>query len=183
MRYALIDLGGVLFTRNEHRSGSLDWEMIDSLNSSMGDDLDIGRASLDLFVQRYNELAGAQLTSILFLEKVFSEFDLNRTLLEAVSQKLTICIASDNYKENVEFIKERFRLSDWTHKEYYSYSLGNFKSEQAFFTKVMSDLGCEAGDCLFIDDSIQNINAASSLGIRTIHFRNNEQAITELNNL
>jgi putative hydrolase of the HAD superfamily len=38
----------------------------------------------------------------------------------------------------------------------------------------------EPGDCLFVDDIEANVNAARALGLVAVHFRDNEQAIPEV---
>jgi FMN phosphatase YigB (HAD superfamily) len=35
-------------------------------------------------------------------------------------------------------------------------------------------------DCLFVDDVEVNVEAARDLGMRTVHFQSNEQAIPEI---
>ena len=38
------------------------------------------------------------------------------------------------------------------------------------FSLALSRLGCRAEDCLFIDNSVNNLNKAAELGIKTILF-------------
>jgi putative hydrolase of the HAD superfamily len=40
--------------------------------------------------------------------------------------------------------------------------------------------GVAPEDCLFVDDVLVNIEAARELGMRTVHFKDNEQAIPEI---
>ena len=40
--------------------------------------------------------------------------------------------------------------------------------------------GIEAGECLFIDDTLDNCEAARALGIAAVHFRDNPQALAEV---
>ena len=40
--------------------------------------------------------------------------------------------------------------------------------------------GIASADCLFVDDVEVNVDAARELGMRTVHFRSNEQAIPEI---
>jgi putative hydrolase of the HAD superfamily len=42
------------------------------------------------------------------------------------------------------------------------------------------DGGLSAADCLFVDDVDVNCETARSLGMRAVHFRDNEQAIAEI---
>ncbi|NLV51904.1 MAG: HAD family phosphatase [Bacteroidales bacterium] len=43
------------------------------------------------------------------------------------------------------------------------------KPNDAIFLKVLEDIGAEAEDCLFVDDSSANTTAASALGFHTMH--------------
>ena len=40
--------------------------------------------------------------------------------------------------------------------------------------------GIGAAECLFVDDVLANVEAASELGMTAVHFRDNEQAIAEI---
>ena len=40
--------------------------------------------------------------------------------------------------------------------------------------------GLSAGECLFVDDVVVNIDAARALGFHAVHFRDNSQAIPEI---
>ena len=52
---------------------------------------------------------------------------------------------------------------------YLSHRLGLRKPMPQIFTKVLSDNGLLARETLFIDDSIQHIDGAKTVGIETIH--------------
>jgi putative hydrolase of the HAD superfamily len=43
--------------------------------------------------------------------------------------------------------------------------------------------GIGAADCLFVDDVGANVEAARELGMSAVHFRDNEQAIAEIEGL
>ena len=53
---------------------------------------------------------------------------------------------------------------------YYSCRLGVAKPDPEAFRLVISDLGAEPGDVLFIDDRAENTRTARDLGMRTITF-------------
>jgi putative hydrolase of the HAD superfamily len=38
----------------------------------------------------------------------------------------------------------------------------------------------EPSECLFVDDNELNVEAARELGLHAVHFRDNDQAITEI---
>ena len=60
--------------------------------------------------------------------------------------------------------------------------VGMRKPEPEIYELTVERLGDGVGpsDCLFIDDVEVNIDAARDLGMRAVHFRDNEQAIPEM---
>lgn len=52
---------------------------------------------------------------------------------------------------------------------YFSHYEGLRKPQPEIFEKVLSDNGLNASQTLFVDDSIQHIQSATSLGIKTFH--------------
>jgi putative hydrolase of the HAD superfamily len=60
--------------------------------------------------------------------------------------------------------------------------VGMRKPEPEIYELTVERLGDGVGpsDCLFIDDVEVNIDAARDLGMRAVHFRDNEQAIPEI---
>jgi putative hydrolase of the HAD superfamily len=54
--------------------------------------------------------------------------------------------------------------------EFYSCFIGSAKPEAAFFEKVIAQLGCQASAVLFLDDRLENVQAAKRLGINAILF-------------
>jgi len=57
-------------------------------------------------------------------------------------------------------------------KVYYSFEIGFRKPNADCFQFVLDDAKLKSHETLFIDDSIQHINAAEKLGIQTIHLTN-----------
>lgn len=58
--------------------------------------------------------------------------------------------------------------------------VGMRKPEPAIYRLTLERLGLAAEQCLFIDDIELNCEAASELGMQTIHFRDTEQTLAEL---
>jgi putative hydrolase of the HAD superfamily len=58
--------------------------------------------------------------------------------------------------------------------------VGCRKPEPEIYEITLERLGVPAGECLFVDDVEDNCGAARALGMATVHFRDNEQAIAEL---
>lgn len=58
--------------------------------------------------------------------------------------------------------------------------VGCRKPEPRIYEIVLERLGLAAEACLFVDDVEINCQAAERLGMRVVHFRDNEQAISEI---
>jgi putative hydrolase of the HAD superfamily len=59
--------------------------------------------------------------------------------------------------------------------------VGCRKPERRIYEIVLERLGQQPGSCLFVDDVEVNCDAAREIGMTAVHFRDNEQAIAEIN--
>jgi putative hydrolase of the HAD superfamily len=59
-------------------------------------------------------------------------------------------------------------LADYFDKIYYSHEIGFRKPNAEAYEYVLKENNLSPAETLFIDDSIQNINAASALGVQTV---------------
>lgn len=71
------------------------------------------------------------------------------------------------------YFKSKFGIDNWDEcyfdKTYYSHIMNKRKPNKSTFEYVWSDAGMIPAESLFIDDTLENIEAANQLGIRTIH--------------
>ena len=58
-------------------------------------------------------------------------------------------------------------VADYFDKLYLSQELHLAKPDKTIYSYVLNDTGLQADECLFLDDTVQNIQAAASMGIRT----------------
>lgn len=65
-------------------------------------------------------------------------------------------------------------LEPFFEKLYLSYEVGLRKPDRLIFEHVLADAGLKPETTLFIDDSIQHIQAASELGINTYHLQHED---------
>ena len=54
------------------------------------------------------------------------------------------------------------------------------KPEPEIYRLLLERYDLKAEECVFLDDTEKNLPPAEALGMRTIHFRNKEQAVEEL---
>ena len=57
-------------------------------------------------------------------------------------------------------------------KLFLSYEIGIHKPDEEIYRHVLQDAVLNAGECLFIDDSLPNIEAAERMGMQCIHISN-----------
>jgi len=63
---------------------------------------------------------------------------------------------------------------------YASNLMGVSKPDPDFWLRILAAEGAAAADAVFIDDTPENVAAAASLGIRSVQFESQDQAIAEL---
>ena len=54
------------------------------------------------------------------------------------------------------------------------------KPDERIYRMMLERVGRPAGDCLFIDDTLGNIEAAQRMGFQVVHFQSAEQLEAEL---
>lgn len=184
-KITLLDLGGVVFQSTGVSNELINWDTISILNHKYGHDLNIGADVFPVFMDDYNKLTKQSLTGDEFLEAVFDTLEINQELIDMISKESDIIIVSDNYRENIEYISERYAFNRWATKQIYSFDYKMVKSNPDFFKRLLAELGefkCE--DMLFIDDSENKLASANQHGIKGILFKNNQQikcALEEIN--
>ena len=70
------------------------------------------------------------------------------------------------------YFKQQYQPERWVQlfdKIYYSYEIGLRKPNTDIYDFVTTDIQIQPEHCLFIDDSLANINGAADAGLKTIH--------------
>jgi len=67
--------------------------------------------------------------------------------------------------------EERFKLFDKITGGIYSFEVGSRKPEKEIYINALEIAGTTAGESLFVDDLIENIEMANELGMNAIHFK------------
>lgn len=76
------------------------------------------------------------------------------------------------------------RRAQWPHLRHFKYiaisgHLKMVKPDPEIYHHLLERIGLPAENCLFIDDSAKNIEAAECLGIKAVHFRNDGSALAQ----
>ncbi len=113
-------------------------------------------------------------------KEFFSTFTLNKKLVAfAKKLKLKRVILSNS---NKRWFRIRLKLLHLTglFKGILSSEIGINKNEQGFFETILPKLKLKPQECVLIDDLERNLVPGRELGIHTILFKNNKQAIKDL---
>ncbi len=180
MTTILLDLGGVVFQSTGRSNATIDWAAITELNHRYGHALNIGEDQFPAFMADYNRMTQQQLTGADFLKAVFDTLEMNTELVETLRAKYEIVIVSDNYRENIAYISQRYAFHEWAAQQIYSYDYAMVKGDRAFFQRLLTEVDRATDDLLLIDDSPKKLQSALDCGIKGILFRNNELVFQEL---
>lgn len=144
------------------------------------DDYETGRISSEAFVEEVSKFVNPGTTE----EQIRAAW--NSILLDLPEQRL-FCLekAAENHRifllSNTNeihidtfnrYLLETYRLPSlepFFEKRYFSYEVGLRKPDMQIFEHVLADAALRPESTLFIDDSIQHIQAAAELGINTYH--------------
>lgn len=96
-------------------------------------------------------------------------------------QGLKVYVLS-NFSEKIwKDCKDALEFFEYTDGGIISYKEHLIKPDPAVYKLLLKRYGLEEDECVFIDDLKENVEAATTLGIHGIIFRNYEQAKKELN--
>ena len=102
-------------------------------------------------------------------------------ILEALNKQYSIWLLSNtNPKHIQDEIEKRYLFPSLVNGAVYSFDVGVRKPEKEIYEIAMQRANANPQDCLFIDDLLENIQAAKQIGIEGIHFISSEQLKQEL---
>lgn len=104
-------------------------------------------------------------------------------LLAKLSVKYKIALATNEGKVFTKYKVEGSGIMQYLSKVIASYLLREVKPSPLFFKKMLGILGIKSDECIFIDDTQENIDAAKALGIKSFLFTNVPQLERDLNTI
>lgn len=184
----VFDVGGVLSkdmidTKLKDLASLYDLDA-DALLSAKGefrDPADLGRISDSEFWIRILNRFGVQATEKdteidSYIELVDGTLDIARSL----SRDYRTAILSNDSKEMSALRREKFDFDRFFDPIIISGNVGVKKPDARIYDILLEELGVPGTECLFIDNNMDNVEAARSAGIRAIRFENAEQLSGEL---
>lgn len=98
---------------------------------------------------------------------------------ELRKKKIITAVLSNIFKFEADVIREKHGY-DKFNPVVLSCEVGMMKPDLEIYSFIVSKLGLKAQECIFIDDREENLPPAQSIGIRTVLFKNIEQAKKEV---
>lgn len=196
----ILDFGGVLLNidyeapiREFKKLGieNFETQFQKAQQSSFMDDFERGIISNDEFFQKIKTLSGLKITNELIQQawnSILLDFPSHKMeLLKILSEKYDLYLLSNTNRIHVaSFEKEMNRVygQNYFHqffkKIYYSSSIGMRKPDQEIFNLVLSENNLNKKEVCFIDDSIQHIRGAKSIGIPSFYLDLTKEDLKDL---
>ena len=117
-------------------------------------------------------------------EMISGSFPGTVRILEEVKEAGYPLAALSNWSgETLPRVAHQFTFLKWFDPLVVSGDVKMVKPDADIFLYLLGKLGRDPGDCLFIDDSIANIQTARDLGFQSIHFSSADQLRAQLEKL
>lgn len=190
------DIGGVLertedFSPRSKLAARLGWTVDDLSSLVFGhtDDsrIQLGEVSLE---EHYRNIAGALGIDAREVPEVVDAFfggdRLDREMVDHIrawKQEYTTAVISNYMPTLRSKINDDWQIGDAFDHLVISAEVGIMKPHPEIFRLALEKCGCRAGEAIFIDDFIDNINSAQQIGMHAIHFTNPQQAVHAVNRL
>ncbi len=116
--------------------------------------------------------------------RFFDHFRLNQELfdyLKKLKDEFSINMFTAGHVQDLPEVREKLDLV--FEKIYSKRGIGIEKTDPRAYRFIAKDLGKEAGEILFIDDTEKNVEAAKKAELQTIVFKSNEKLFKELSKL
>jgi 2-haloacid dehalogenase len=85
--------------------------------------------------------------------------------------------------EKFEIVRPKYEFFDWFDMILVSGEVKLVKPDPRIYDVLLERIGRKPEECLFIDDSLNNIASADQLGFKTIHYKSPERLEEELRSL
>lgn len=120
----------------------------------------------------------------LIVEDIKSWTEINPELIQFISDVRkrvhNLSIISNMPEDILDYIRNNFQWLDYFDEHIWSCEVGVVKPNPGIYEHCLDKIGIPAHECLFVDDSIANVEAAKRCGLNAIHFRSFSQFADEL---
>ena len=198
IKSVIFDLGGVIYGVDYHKTinafKALGIDRFEEVYAKAGqsdlfNDLEEGKISRAVFVERIKTLSGQDMISsqifIAWNSMLLGFMPDALTCLKRLSGSYRLFLLSNTNEIHIQEIESRVGAEVFSgfcalfEKVYLSHELGLRKPHPEVFTHIIEEQGLVASETLFIDDSIQHVEGAIKAGLRAYHLTD-DQTIDQL---
>jgi putative hydrolase of the HAD superfamily len=104
-------------------------------------------------------------------------------LLQKLHLEYQTAILSNAGDQTRALIVDSLGLDQWVEEIIISAEEGMVKPDPEIYELTLNRLSAKAENCLFVDDQLQNVEAAKALGMQAIQFTSNDQTIPAIHQL
>jgi putative hydrolase of the HAD superfamily len=146
----------------------------------------VGRMTLDQVERRVAEIFRLDEASLeKFMADLWAEYlgELNVELMDyfrALRPRLKTGIISNSFVGATEREEARYRFSAVCDDIVYSHEVGIEKPDPGIFELALARLGVKPEESVFLDDRMIHVEAARALGVNTVLYESNAQAIAAI---
>lgn len=99
---------------------------------------------------------------------------------QSLSNDYKIGLLSNAWSGARDLLTRKYDFLDLFEVSVFSAEVKLVKPHATFYEWMMEQLGVKYSESVFVDDFIENINAAEALGMNTVHFKDTNKAIEEI---
>jgi putative hydrolase of the HAD superfamily len=119
-------------------------------------------------------------------ESQYIDFEVLSMIKELRQQSLEFYIGSNQNYYRKNFLIDRMKLNEIFDELFFSCDLGCIKPETEYWTSIMKQMnhnnsGINAGEVLFLDDMIENIESAKRYGMKARQIKTRDDVIEVIN--
>lgn len=183
----IFDLGGVILNI-DYQKTIFEFEKLGVLNfadifsqsnqNNASDKFEIGEISEQEFYESIKEKSGVEFSFMQFQfawNSMLLDLPVERIeLLKKIKNKYRLFLFSNTNETHFNKFNNSVK-SDFDkifEKKYYSHQFGHRKPNNSSFEIILNENNLSKSETLFIDDSIQHIEAANNVGLQTIYYNN-----------
>jgi len=89
-------------------------------------------------------------------------------------EKYVLAMFSNDVSEWSLYLRRKYELDKYFSKYIISGDVGIRKPDQKIYQRLLEELGIQGKQCIFVDNSLKNLEPASKIGITTVHFKRSE---------
>ena len=157
-------------------------------------DIELGKMSAQEWLRALERLTGREHISFLEAREAWTAFvrDVPQeglNFIQTLRQRYKVYLASNtnvfvqDWARSADFSPAHKPITDYFDGLFCSHEMGLYKPDASFFQHILNTLGLQPQECLFLDDSPKNTQAAEQLGIQTLLVGENQDLQDALANL